>query len=357
MTSTVNAERTATQIKPLTAAEGCQDAALLNDWHVVGYAAEFVQDQLYPLRLLGRDLVAWRDSAGVLHVWEDLCIHRGARLSKGSICDNQVVCPYHGWRYGADAQCAVIPSAPHEKPMSKARAFPYSVIERYALVWVCIGEPDNDVPLFPEWDDYSYVKVFSGPYRFSANAFRAIENFLDISHFPFVHGALNAVAAKPDELNPYQVEMTDRGLKTTEISVFQPFGDARGIPAISNYTYSCFRPLVGHFSKRIQDIDTDGSVIEGRDTHFATMCAAQMIDETHCVLWVCAALDVKPTPDAADVKRRADIIFEQDREIVETQRPERIPAELRHELHHRTDLLGQRYRSWLRSMNVSYGVL
>jgi phenylpropionate dioxygenase-like ring-hydroxylating dioxygenase large terminal subunit len=240
--------------------------------------------------------------------------------------------------------------------MSKARAFAHAVIERYELVWVCLGTPDRDIPLFPEWDDDNYIKVFSGPYEF-ANAYRAIENFLDISHFPFVHSDMNGQTTRPDELKPYQVEMTDQGLRSTEISVFQPFPDARGIPAMSHYSYRCFRPLVAHFSKRIQDLQADGSVVEGKDTHLATFCVAQMVSETRCILRACAVLDVKPSPDPDKVRSRADFIFQQDAGIVATQRPEKIPVELRHELHHRTDLLGQRYRSWLRSLDIRYGVI
>jgi hypothetical protein len=57
------------------------------------------------------------------------------------------------------------------------------------------------------------------------------------------------------------------------------------------------------------------------------------------------------------VRARQDLVYAQDAAIVDTQRPERIPLELRHELHHRTDLLSQKYRSWLRSMGITYGTL
>ncbi len=97
--------------------------------------------------------------------------------------------------------------------------------------------------------------------------------------------------------------------------------------------------------------------MEGKDTHFATFCTVQVVDENECILRISGALDVKPTPPAEAIVGRYDVIFTQDRDIVETQRPERIPADLRHELHHRTDLMGQRYRSWLRSKNISYGVI
>jgi phenylpropionate dioxygenase-like ring-hydroxylating dioxygenase large terminal subunit len=68
-------------------------------------------------------------------------------------------------------------------------------------------------------------------------------------------------------------------------------------------------------------------------------------------------MDVSPRPDPDAVRARADVVFGQDRDIVESQRPERIPTELRYELHHRTDLMGQRYRTWLRNKGISYGVI
>ncbi|BEU27524.1 aromatic ring-hydroxylating dioxygenase subunit alpha [Paraburkholderia sp. 22B1P] len=342
---------------PITAQTGCQDPVLLNEWHVVGYVTDFVSGELYPVRLLDRELVVWRDEEGTLHIWEDLCIHRGAKLSKGKICNGEVVCPYHGWRYDRDAKCTLIPSAPDEAPMKKARAFPYHVEERYGFAWVCLGVPAREIPAFPEWEQPDYLKVHCGPYEFAANGFRAIENFLDISHFPFVHSGMNGVPDAPDVLPPYSVELTDTGLISSEIRVFQPFGDARGRPVISNYTFCSLRPLVAHFVKRTIDADESGMPLTDDQNFFATLCTAQPVSETRCILRVCAALSVKPAPPPQSVQQRADIIFNQDKEIVETQRPERIPSELRYELHHRSDLMGQKYRAWLRSMDITYGVI
>jgi phenylpropionate dioxygenase-like ring-hydroxylating dioxygenase large terminal subunit len=102
-------------INPAVAApQGCQDSALLNDWHVVAAATDIVPDKLVPLTLFERDLVAWRDAGGEVHVWEDLCLHRGSRLSKGFIQNNRVVCPYHGWNYDGSGQCVLMPYAPQD---------------------------------------------------------------------------------------------------------------------------------------------------------------------------------------------------------------------------------------------------
>lgn len=345
------------QHKPITAMDGCQDPVLLNDWHVVGYATDFTAGTIHPVRLLERDLIVWRSADGRIHAWEDLCIHRGARLSKGWIRDDQVVCPYHGWQYDGTGRCTLMPAAPDEKPLKKALAFPYAAEERFGFVWVCLGEPGAPLPPFPEWTDERFLKVHSGPYVYDANGYRAIENFIDASHFPFVHAGLNGRMEKPDKLKPYAVEETENGLCSSEVEVFQPFGDARGEPVMAFYTYKTFRPLVAYFSKRTQQADHEGNVVADHSDTFATFFTVQAIDATHSIVRVCAALDVQPHPAPEKVRARADIIFNQDREIVETQRPERIPTELRYELHHRTDLMGQRYRSWLRGMGITYGVI
>ncbi|MFT8674347.1 MAG: aromatic ring-hydroxylating dioxygenase subunit alpha [Acetobacter sp.] len=345
-----------TRALPITERDGCQDPVLLNDWHVVGFSTDFEADKIYPFTLLERDLILWRDSHGVVHVWEDLCIHRGARLSKGWIQNDQVVCPYHGWRYNTQGRCTLMPAAPDETPMKKATAFTYKVVERYGFVWMSLGEPTHDIPVFPEWDDADFIKVHSGPYIYEANGYRSVENFIDATHFPFVHAGLNGVTENPDRLLPYSVELTPTGLKSSEVRVFQPQGDFRGVPVVAFYTYHAFRPLVAYFSKRTQDADKQGNPVTDVSHTFTTFFTVQAINEKQSVVRICAALNIKPAPDPEQTRKRADVVFNQDREIVETQRPERIPVELRYELHHRTDLMGQRYRSWLRDLGVTYGV-
>ncbi len=223
---------------------------MLNDWHVVAVSAEIVPGHLVPLILFERELVGWRDSGGAMHVWEDLCIHRGARLSKGFIRDDKVICPYHGWNYDGSARCVLMPAAPSEAPLKKARAIAHHTTEKYGLLWVCLGTPERDVPEFPEWTDDGYKKVLCGPYKFRSG-FRAVENFVDPTHFPFVHAGVNGDPRRSRPILPYEVREDSDGLSTSEIRVTQPFGDRGTFRSPPYYAYKCLRPLVAYFKKRV----------------------------------------------------------------------------------------------------------
>jgi phenylpropionate dioxygenase-like ring-hydroxylating dioxygenase large terminal subunit len=340
----------------VTHSQGCMDEVLLNDWHVVAVSDDITPGNLVPVVLLERELVCWRDTHGTIHVWEDLCVHRGARLSKGFIQDDKVVCPYHGWNYDGSAQCVLIPSAPNEPPMKKARAIKHEVAEKYGFVWVCLGTPANEIPGFPEWNDPSYKKVLCGPYKFKSG-YRAIENFIDPTHFPFVHAGVNGILDNPDPIMPYEVHENEFGLSTSEVRVTQPYGDPRNIPVTAYYAYKCLRPLVAYFKKRVVISDPSQSANGSPDDRFCTYLTAQQVDSATSIIRICCAMNFSPEPSDEDVRRRQDLVYEQDSAIVDTQRPERIPVDLRFELHHRTDLLGQKYRTWLRKLGVTYGTI
>src|SRR5882757_8073238 len=134
------------------------DAALLNDWHVIAFSKVVPKGKVVPATLLGEDLILWRDSSDKIHVWKDLCIHRGARLSKGWIAGDTVVCPYHGWRYDSSAKCVLVPAAPDQPPPLKARAFPHRTEERYWMIWASLGDPKYNIPTFPEWENADFRK-------------------------------------------------------------------------------------------------------------------------------------------------------------------------------------------------------
>ena len=188
------------------------DPVLSADWFPVASSEQLAHDKPLAARLFGEDLVLWRNEGRVM-AWQDLCLHRGARLSIGQIDPDEgtLACPYHGWRYGVGGACVHIPAHPEQQPPTRAVVKSYQAKEEYGLIWVCLGQPASGVPAFAEWRDASYRKILCGPYGMNAAGPRLIENFLDVAHFPFVHEAYlgdRAHAALPD----YEAEITADGV-------------------------------------------------------------------------------------------------------------------------------------------------
>jgi phenylpropionate dioxygenase-like ring-hydroxylating dioxygenase large terminal subunit len=317
------------------------DPLLLNDWHVVARSSEIATGEVRPVRLLGQDLVLWRSNEG-LCAWPDFCLHRGARLSGGRVQDWCLVCPYHGWNYDASGRCVRIPAHPAQPPPARARAVTYCVKEMYGLVWVCIGAPRADVPVFTEYADSSFRKVHAGPYLFRAHGPRVIENFLDVGHFPFVHAGFLGDPSHT-EVGDYEVETTPDGIIARDIGVWQPDPDGTGQSAEVKYTYQALRPLTAYFMK------THG------EQRFSILNCVTPVDELVSVSWLIMALNYSPETTDQQLRDFQDTVSGQDIPIVESQRPELLPLDLQAELHLRSDRTAIAYRQWLTKIGFKYG--
>ncbi len=175
-------------------------------WHPVAFASE-VTDRPVPADLLGEPLVIWRGAGGAPRAMSDLCVHRGTALSLGRVQGDELVCAYHGWRYGADGRCVAIPQK--EDPAAvpaRARVRAFRVQERYGLVWVALEEPRWPLPEVPELEDGEWAVVSAGPYRWRCDAARQVENFTDFGHFPWVHPGLLGDPERP-VVPPHQVAL------------------------------------------------------------------------------------------------------------------------------------------------------
>ncbi|MBI1766565.1 MAG: Rieske 2Fe-2S domain-containing protein [Acidobacteria bacterium] len=102
-------------------------------WYLAAQAAQVTQQPL-SLDLFGRRLVAYRTGSGQAVVLDARCWHLGADLAKGCVRGDQIVCPFHGWRFGADGQCAWIPTQAHIPRAAQQQA--YCTAERAGRVFV-----------------------------------------------------------------------------------------------------------------------------------------------------------------------------------------------------------------------------
>jgi phenylpropionate dioxygenase-like ring-hydroxylating dioxygenase large terminal subunit len=316
------------------------DPVLLDDWHVVAYAPDLPEGQTRSVRLLEEDIVLWRVGERV-HAWRDLCVHRGTRLSLGSVRDETLVCAYHGWTYNEDGRCVRFPAHPTQTPPAKAQATVYQAQVKYDWVWVSLGQPTRDVPSFPEWDDPSFRKVYCGPYPYQASGPRAVENFLDVTHFPFVHAGLLGDPQYP-EVNDYQVEITLEGVTARDITVWQPDPDGSGQGADVTYTYRVLRPLTACFVK------------SSAGPRFAMYFTVTPVAENASIAWSYVGLEYGEQSDE-QIRDFEDKITWQDIPVVESQRPELLPLDLQAELHLRSDRTAVAYRTWLKQLGLSFG--
>lgn len=317
------------------------DPVLLNDWHAVAWASHVSDTAPASIRLLDHDLVLWRSTGG-MHVWRDLCVHRGSKLSMGRVTNNCLACPYHGWEYDSTGRCARIPAHPDQPPPARAQATVHTAKVKYDLVWVCLGNSARDIPEFPEWDDRSFEKIPAGPYLYRAQGPRAIENFLDVAHFPFVHaGSLGDPAQA--QIGDYEVETSDCGITARNIPVWQPDPDGTGKPAKVFYDFRVLRPLSASFTK-----------IHGKN-RFSIFATIAPVSECESLAWFLIALNYPHDQPAEELRRYQDSITLQDIPIVEAQRPELLPLDLQTELHLRSDRTAIAYRQWLKKLGLRYG--
>ncbi len=96
--------------------------------------------------LEGREMVIWRGQGGSAQVWEDRCPHRGMRLSFGFVRGDTLSCLYHGWEYGAAANCRRIPAHPDLEVPATIKANAYEATESGGMILVNLG-PSEPPPL------------------------------------------------------------------------------------------------------------------------------------------------------------------------------------------------------------------
>lgn len=182
--------------------------ALRTAWYPVAEATS-VGDGLHPIRLLGQDLALWRDPDEVLVVAPDRCPHRQAPLTIGAAHRGVVTCAYHGWRFGAGGRCIEVPSSgPDTAVPPSAHLERHHVEERYGLVWVCLGEPAMPIPVIAQDTDPAFRRINTGIETWAASAPRLVDNFMDFSHFPWVHTGTFGSAQDP-LVPPLELEQLD----------------------------------------------------------------------------------------------------------------------------------------------------
>ncbi len=160
-------------------------------WHPVGGVSELARRPIKPVRLLGEDLVLYRDRSGGYGLLDRHCPHRRADLLYGFIEERGLRCSYHGWRYDRDGRCLAQPFEDSVDPGSrfrdKVRIKAYPVEAKAGLLWAYLG-PDP-TPLVPTWEPFTWENGFRQVVlaEIPCNWFQCQENSIDPIHFEWQH--------------------------------------------------------------------------------------------------------------------------------------------------------------------------
>jgi len=177
---------------------GTPTGDLLRQYWLPAFLSWEVETDRPPMRvrLLGEDLVAFRDTLGRVGLVANNCPHRGASLFFGRNEEEGLRCVYHGWKFDLTGACVDMPNEPPESNFKhKIHHTAYPCRERKGVVWAYMG-PRNDPPALPEipWNILPESHVHISMRMQMNNWAQAVEGGIDSSHISFLHSWL-----KPEE--------------------------------------------------------------------------------------------------------------------------------------------------------------
>jgi phenylpropionate dioxygenase-like ring-hydroxylating dioxygenase large terminal subunit len=315
-------------------------------WYPVARSADLVPGTPAAATLLDERLVLYRTPDGRPVVARDLCIHRGVPLSMGWVEGEELVCRYHGLRYGPDGACRAIPADPGGTIPSRLRIATFPAIERFGLVWTSL-DPEADpalMPSFPLWDEPGFQQIVPPWIDIAGSAGRQCEGFIDVAHFAWVHDQTFADRANP-VVPSYQVGWHGRVLTADYISDVPNFPHGLGLTAPEGFLWRRYFEIELPFSPRLTIFFPGGK-------RLSIFNAASPISARRTRLFVPIVRDFDtdgPPEPVYEFNRR---IFEEDRAIVENQHPEDLPLDLMAEAHIAADRSSIAYRRGLAALGL-----
>src|SRR5437867_7703606 len=212
-------------------------------WHPVALASDLTPESPTKfIRVLGEDLVLFKDKPGNVGLIQDHCPHRGASLLYGRVEERGIACAYHGWLYDTTGNCLETPAEPADSNLYltiKARAYP--VQQFIGLYWAYLGPlPAPVIPRFDVWvrkDGRRHIYVHP---QLDCNWVQPMENSADPAHLQILHqhpeqgrGAQSSTRGFIDTVETFDFYETEYGglmkrrlYRDDERPVFDPTGRA-----------------------------------------------------------------------------------------------------------------------------------
>jgi vanillate O-demethylase monooxygenase subunit len=311
-------------------------------WHPVCLSSELTPQKPLPIILLDEELVLYRTGKQVVAA-QDLCIHRGVPISLGWMEGDEIVCPYHGFRYGPDGQCTKVPAQP-DAPIPKKLCLQTKLAEeKYGIIWVCLsGEPLLPLPDWPELVDPKLKQLELPGDLWKCSSARHTENFNDVGHLSWIHvgtfGNRNLQVVAPYDVHPIPGGLHFE-FDYDRFSIDQRPGE-KPLESI-HYTYDLTFPFYTRLKISFPD---------GHNFVICNLPSPRSARQTNVMFRMTRDFDLDG-PAETTLQMQKGVLAE-DRPIVEAQRPEKLPLDLSEEFHIRSDRFSTLYRKGLVEMGL-----
>ena len=292
---------------------------LKQTWQPVALSRDLALGQSSSVVLLEESLIIARLPQGLLAA-RDRCPHRGAQFVLGDIHNGHLRCPYHGWEFDHHGSCKRIPSlADQTHPaLQLACLDSYPIQERYGMIWVRLDRDQEAaaLPCIPEFESEDWEFHVADPMAFGVGFRREVDNYLDMSHFAFAHGKSLGVAAR---------HMID-GIRITHyrdgLQMDAPF------PSLSNPAQTPSKLQQAH--QRCQRIylpnfTTIRQSFHDGDERVLVHIPSPHTETTCTVYWALAISKNFDGPPLYEQIQFAIGVLDEDRIMVENQRPLEVP--------------------------------
>ncbi len=239
-----------------------------NGWFQVADSAEIKPGDVKPLRYFGKDLVIFRTEDGELSVLDAFCPHLGAHLGYGGkIKGNEIECPFHAWRFGADGKCAGVPYAKHQPRKASIDRWHIKEVAGLVMCWHhANGEPPqfdipDEIPEYmskdgvrnEEWTDFERRE-----WTIRSRNQEMAENAVDSAHFHYLHGCTNMPQSEANIDGPIMRVFSGTGMET-------PRGTVDGSVESLNYGFGL---AIVRFKGIVETLNVASTTpIDGENVH------------------------------------------------------------------------------------------
>ncbi len=284
-------------------------------WHPVGLSSDAGATPR-EIRVLGEDLILFRDGAGRPGLVWARCCHRGTTLYYGKVEERGIRCCYHGWLFDVDGHCLEQPCEPElGRQRHRIRQPWYPVEERYGLIFAYMGPPEKK-PVLPRYECLEVLEEgehiaaddtsigSGGGVIAPCNWLQHYENVMDPYHVPILHGTFSGTqfAEVMNQMPKVSWELTERGVKSLQIRRLE---DGKLMHRITEVALPTLRVVPNPYLGTLGRVESIGWTLPIDDTHYRIYVAGRVKGSGVMLPRAPGAGKRKPWRDMTPQERRA----------------------------------------------------